>query len=90
VLSSSSEEHSDYLGDEVDFRDGPALPDSSKFTHISEEEMQVNVPVMVPSSGEVTATEGISSIPFNYLPPSSWANILTFHLNFTYMNGYRC
>jgi len=39
VSSSSSEEHSDYSGDEVDFGDEPAFPDTSKFLHISEEEM---------------------------------------------------
>ena len=68
VSSSSSEEHSDYSGDEVDFGDKPALPDTSKFTHISEEEMQVDIPAMVPPSGEVTTTEGISSISPNYYP----------------------
>jgi len=47
VSSSSSEEHSDYSGDEVDFGDEPAVPDTSKFSHISEEEMQVYVPAMV-------------------------------------------
>ena len=39
VLSSSSEEHSYYSGDEVNFGDEPTLPDTSKFSHISEEEM---------------------------------------------------
>jgi len=34
VSSSSSEKHSDYSGDEVDFGDEPALPDTSKFSHI--------------------------------------------------------
>ena len=68
MLSSSSEEHSDYSGDEVDFDDEPALADTSKFSHISEEEMQVDVPVMVPPSGEIAITEGISSIPLNYYP----------------------
>ena len=63
MSSSSFEEHSDYSGDEVDSGDEPALPDTSKFTHIFEEEMQVDVPAMVPPSGDVTTTEGISSIP---------------------------
>ena len=63
MSSSSSEEHGDYSGDEVDFGDEPALPDTSKFLHISQEEMQVDVPVMVLPSGEVTTTENISSIP---------------------------
>jgi len=39
VLSSSSEEHNYYSGDEVDFGNEPTLPDTSKFSHISEEEM---------------------------------------------------
>ena len=49
VSSSSSEEHSGYSGDKVDFGDEPALSDTSKFSHIFEEEMQVDVPVIVPS-----------------------------------------
>jgi len=65
VLSSSSEERSYYSRDEVDFGDEPALLDTSKFFHISEEEMQVYVLAMVPPSGGVTA-EGISSILLNY------------------------
>ena len=68
VSSSSSEEHGDYSGDEVDFGDEPVLSDASKFSHISEEEMQVDVLTMVPPSGEVTTTEGISSFPLNYYP----------------------
>ena len=63
VPSSSSEEHVDLSWDELDFGDEPAPPDTSKFTHIFEEEMQVDIPAMVPPSGEVTTTEGISSIP---------------------------
>ena len=66
--SSLSEEHSYYSGDEVDFGDKLALPETSKFSHISKEEMQVYIPAMVPPSGEVTTTEGISSIPLNYFP----------------------
>ena len=57
MSSSSSEEHSDYSGDKVDFDDEPTLLDASKFSHISEEEMQVDVPAMVPPSGEITATK---------------------------------
>ena len=68
MSSSSSEERNDYSGDEVDFDDEPALPETSKFSHILKEEMQVDVPVMVPLSGEITATEGISSILLNYYP----------------------
>ena len=60
VSSSSSEEHSDYSGDEVDFGDEPALPDTSKFLYISEEEMQVDVPEIVLPSGEITTAKSIS------------------------------
>ena len=65
---SPSEEHCYYSGEEVDFGDEPAFPDTSKFSHISEEEMQAYVPVMVPPLREVTTTESISSIPLNYFP----------------------
>ena len=37
--SSSSEEHGYYSGEEVDFGDEPALPNTSKFSHIMEEEI---------------------------------------------------
>ena len=47
LSSSSSEEHGYYSGKEVDFGDEPALPDTSKFSHISEEEIQGYVPMMV-------------------------------------------
>ena len=57
MSSSSSEEHRYYSGEEVDFGDEPTLHDTSKFSHISEEEMQVYVPVMVPPSGEVATAE---------------------------------
>jgi len=66
VLSSSSEEHVDLSGDELDFDNEPAPPDTGKFTHIFEEEMQVDVPVMVPPLGEVVTTKGSSSIFLNY------------------------
>ena len=65
VSSSSSEEHEYYSGEEVNFGDEPALLDTSKFSHIPEEEMQVYVSMMVPPLGEVTTIEGISSILFN-------------------------
>ena len=68
VSSSSSEEHTYYLGDEVDFSDEPALSDTSKFSHFSREEMQAYVPAMVLPLGEITTTKGISSIPLNYFP----------------------
>ena len=40
LSSVSSEEHGYYSGEEVDFGDEPALPDMSKFSHISEEDIQ--------------------------------------------------
>ena len=66
VSSSSSKEHDYYSGEEVDFGDEPVLPNTSKFSHISEEEMQAYFSAMVLPSGEVATSEGISSIPFNY------------------------
>jgi len=39
LSSSSSEEHGYYSGEDVDFGDELALPDTSKFSHISEEEI---------------------------------------------------
>ena len=66
MSSSSSEEHVDYSVNEVDFGGEPTLPDTSKHSHIFVEEMQVDVPAMVPSPGEVATIEGISSIPLNY------------------------
>ena len=68
VLSSSSEEHGYYSGKEVDFGDKPALPDTSKFSHISEEETQAYILAIVSSSGEVTTAEDIFSILLNYFP----------------------
>ena len=88
MSSSSSEEHDYYLGEEVDFGDKPALPDTNKFSHISNEEMQAYVFATVPPSGEVTTAEGISSILLNYFP-SSWKNVLTLHLNLFYRSGYQ-
>ena len=72
MSSSSFEEHDYYLGEEVDFGDEPALPDTSKFSYISEEEMQAYVPAMIPPSGEVIIAEGISSILFNYFSTRVW------------------
>jgi len=65
LSSSSSEEHEYYSGEEVNFSDEPALPDISKFLHISEEEMQGYVPAMVLPTGEIATTEGISFILHN-------------------------
>ena len=44
LSSSSSKKHEYYSCEEVDFDDEPTLPDTSKFSHISKEEMQVYVP----------------------------------------------
>ena len=66
MSSSSSEEHEYYSGEKVDFGDESALPDTSKFSHISEEEIQAYVSAMVPSV-EVTTAKGISSILLDYL-----------------------
>ena len=65
LSSSSSEEHEYYSGEEVDFGDELTLPDTSKFSHVSDEEMQVYVPVMVPPTEEIATAEGISSILLN-------------------------
>ena len=60
LSSSSSEEYEYYSGEEIDFSDEFALPDTGKFSHISEEEMQGDVPVMVSPTGEIATVEGIS------------------------------
>ena len=39
LLSSSSDKHGYYSSEEADFGDEPALPDMSKFSHISKEEI---------------------------------------------------
>ena len=65
MSSSSSEEHEYYSGEKADIGDEPALPDTSKFSHISEEELQVYVPAIVPPTGEIATAEGISSILLN-------------------------
>jgi len=62
-LSVSKDEY--YSGKEYDFGDEPTLPNTSKFSHISKEEMQVYVPMMVLPSGEVATAESISSILLN-------------------------
>jgi len=66
VPSSSSEEQVDFSGDEYDFGDQPAPPGTGKYSHFSEEEMQVDVPAMALPSDEVATTEGISSIPLDH------------------------
>ena len=66
LSSSSSEEHGYYSGEKVDFGDEPALPDTSNFSHISEEEMQGYVPAMVSPIAGIAATEGISFVLLNW------------------------
>ena len=62
-LSSSSSKEEEYdSGDEVDFGDEPALPDSSKFSHISEEEMHGCDPVVVSPMATIAAAEGTLAI----------------------------
>jgi len=58
VSSSSSEEHGYYSSEEVDFGDEPALPDTSKFLHISEEEIQRYDLMTASLIARITATEG--------------------------------
>ena len=67
LSSSSSEEHGYYSGDEVDFGDEPALPDTSKFSHISEEEIQGCDPVTVSPIATIAATEGTLLVFLNRL-----------------------
>jgi len=63
---SSFEEHGYYSGEEVNFGDEPALPDTSKFSHISEEEIQGYVPAMVSPIAGIAATEGIFFVLLNW------------------------
>ena len=88
MSSSSSEEHGYYSGEEVDFSDEPTLPNTSKFSHISEEEMQVYVPALVRPSGEVATTEGISFILLNCFS-IRLGRCFIFYLNFFYRGGYQ-
>ena len=58
-LSSSSSGEDRYdSGDEVDFGDEPVLPDPSKFSHISEEEIYGCDPVTVSPKATIAAVEG--------------------------------
>ena len=68
LSSSLSEEHGHYSGEEVDFGDEPVLPDTSKFSHISEEEIQGYGPVTASSIAMITATEGIFFVFLNLFP----------------------
>ena len=66
LSSSSFEEHGYYSGEEVDFGNEPALPDTSKFSHISEEEIQGYVPSMVSLIAGIATTESISFVLLNW------------------------
>jgi len=68
LSSSSFREHEYYSGDEVDFGDEPALPDTSKFSHISEEEIQGCDPVTVLPIATITAAEGTFVVFLTRLP----------------------
>jgi len=58
LSSSSSGEHEYSSGDEVDFGDEPAPPDPSKFSHITEEEIQGCDPVTVSPIATIAPAEG--------------------------------
>jgi len=58
-------EHEYYSDEEVDFGDEPTLPDTGKFSHISEEEMQGDVLAMVSPTWEIATAEGIPFILHN-------------------------
>ena len=61
-LSSSSSGEDRYdSGDEVDFGDEPVLPDPSKFSHISEEEIYGRDPVTASPPAAVASAEGTLS-----------------------------
>ena len=68
LSSSSSEAHGYYSGEEVNFGDELALPDTSKFLHISKEEIQGYVPMMVSPIARIAVTEGISFVFLNWFP----------------------
>ena len=70
LSSSSSEEHEYYSGEEVDFGDEPTLPDTSKFSHILEEEIQGYDSVTASPIAMIAATEGNFFIFLNRFPTS--------------------
>jgi len=65
LSSSSSEEHGYYSGEEVNFGDEPALPDTSKFSHISDKVIQGYVHVTVSPIARIAATKGIFFVLLN-------------------------
>ena len=68
LSSSSSEEHGYYSGEEIDFGDEPALPDTSKFSHITEEEIHGYNPVTALPIALIAATEGAFFALLNWFP----------------------
>ena len=68
LSSASSGEHEYYSGDEVDFGDEPTLPDMSKFSHISEEEIQGCDPLTVSPIATIVAAEGTLVVFLTWLP----------------------
>ena len=52
----------------LDFGDEHALPDTSKFSHISEEEIQGCYPVTVSPIATIAAAEGTLLVFLNRLP----------------------
>jgi len=64
VSPSSSEEYVDYSGDDHDFGDEPdPHPDTSKLSHMTEEEMQVAASGMKLPLEDTTTTKSILSTP---------------------------
>jgi len=64
VLSSLSEKHVDYSGDDHDLRNDPAPRlDTSKFSHLMEEKTQAAASEMKLPLGDTTTTEGTLSTP---------------------------
>ena len=78
-LSSSSSEEDEYdSGDEVDFGNERALPDPSKFSHISEEEIYGCDPVTASPPAAVAPAEGTLFVFFNLVPLLAREKVLTF------------
>jgi len=82
-----SEEHDYYSGDEVDFGDAPALPDTSKFSHILEKEMQTYVPAMF-RHRERSPLLRVFFLTLLIISSLILADVLIHHLNLFYKSGY--
>ena len=78
-LSSSSSGEDEYdSGDEVDFGDEPALPDPSKFSHISEEEIYRCDLVTTLSLAATAPAEGTLIVLLTRFPFLTREQVLTF------------